>query len=360
MPQRIIMHIDLDYFYAQCEEVRRPEIRGKPVVVCIYSGRSEDSGAVSTSNYAARKLGIRSGIPIIQAKRIAPQGAIFLSADLDYYVTVSERIMGFLRSFSPAMEQASVDEAYLDFTGIASGNGDAEEKAREIKKGILASEGLTCSVGIGPNKLLSKIAAGVNKPDGLTSISADAAMDFLGNMEVEKLFGVGRVTGAKLNEMGIRTVAELREADIGELKKEFGTSMGSYLFNASRGVDNEPVKERKREQYGRIITLKEDTRDRNVIADNAMKLMENVVQSARADKVKFKTVSFIGIMEDLSTRTKNRSLPDFVDDFNLCARLLPELVDDFLSEHDGKLRRLGVKISNLSEGSGQKSLSDFA
>jgi DNA polymerase IV (DinB-like DNA polymerase) len=354
------MHIDLDYFYAQCEEVRRPELRGRPVVVCIYSGRSEDSGAVSTSNYTARKLGIRSGMPIIQAKRIAPQNAVFLGADLDYYDTVSDRIMGLLRSFSPVMEQASVDEAYLDFTGIVSGKDEAEERAREIKRKILDSEGLTCSVGIGPNKLLSKMAAGINKPDGLTAVSEDAALDFLGGMEVGKLFGVGRVTGARLNEMGIRTISELREVEIGELRKEFGAGMGSYLFNASRGIDNEPVKERRREQYGRIITLKEDTRDRNAIVENAMKLMENVVQSARADGVKFKTVSFIGIMEDLATRTKNRSLPDFVDDFALCSRLVPQLVDDFLSEHEGKLRRLGVKISNLSERGGQKSLSDFA
>ncbi|MBX8644562.1 MAG: DNA polymerase IV [Thermoplasmata archaeon] len=360
MPGRIIAHVDLDYFYAQCEELRRPELKGRPVVVCIYSGRTEDSGAVSTSNYEARKIGIRSGMPIVQAKRIAGSNTVFLSADIEYYESVSERIMSLLRSYTPVMEQASVDEAYLDLSEVVSDFDGGERKAREIKNAILSSEHLTCSIGVSSNKLLSKMAAGVSKPDGLTVVRPEEALDFLAPMPAGKLFGVGRVTERRLSEMGIQTVDDLRSVSPEILKKQFGSSMGMWLYNASRGVDEEQVMDRKREQYGRIITLKEDTRDRSVLVDNASRLLNEVVRQVKADALRFKTVSFLGIMSDLSARTKNRSLPDFTDDFEQAARIMPILVDEFLSEHPGNLRRMGVKVSNLSEDRGQKSLFDFA
>ncbi len=353
------MHVDLDYFYAQCEELRDPGLKGRPVVVCIYSGRTEDSGAVSTSNYEARKLGIHSGLPIAAAKRMANSDTRFIRADLDHYDEVSERVMAVIRSFSDVMEQASIDEAYMEFTGILDSSEQARSRASELKAEIMKHEHLTCSVGVGPNKLISKMAAGVIKPDGLTVINEEDVQTFLDQMPVGKLFGVGRVTEGKLNGMDVHTVRDLRMLEPAQLRREFGASMGAWLHDASRGIDAEPVKDRKREQYGRIVTLKEDTRDRSVIAERALALMSEVVAMANTDGIAFKTISFTGIMEDLSTRTKNRSLPDFISDAEMGRRVAAHLVDEFLAEHEGKLRRIGVRISNLSEKKGQKYLSDF-
>lgn len=359
MAERIVFHVDLDYFYAQCEELRRPELKGRPVAVCIYSGRTEDSGAVSTSNYAARKLGIRSGMPIAFAKRNATADTVFLRADLDHYDAVSIRVMTFLHSFSPVMEQASIDEAYLDMTGLAAGYIDAERIGRRIKEGLLQAERLTCSIGVGPNKLISKMAAGVNKPDGLTVITPENVDSFLSQLPVGKLFGVGKVTERKLNEEGIEIVQQLKDTPLEKLRKILGSAMGSWVYAASRGIDDEPVADRKREQYGRIVTLKEDTRDRKTLEDTAVLLLSDVISMVRKDEQAFKTVTFIGIMDDLTTRTKNRSMPEFTDDLETCRRIMPQLIDEFLAEHTRNLRRMGVKVSNLGEKKGQKMLSDF-
>lgn len=359
MSERIVLHVDLDCFYAQCEELRKPEIRGKPVAVCIYSGRTEDSGAVSTSNYPARKLGIKSGMPIAFAKRSASADTVFLRADLDYYDAVSMRIMSVLKGFAPAMEQASVDEAYLELTGTVGNYEEAAAKAAAIKEAIMAAEHLTCSIGIGPNKLISKMAAGVNKPDGMTVITPEQVDSFLSPMPVGELFGVGKVTRQKLNDEGVETVQELRELPMEELRRLFGPGMGSWLYNASRGVDDETVEERKREQYGRIATLKEDTRDPKILSDTACTLLSDVMEMVRKDGQAFKTLTFIGIMDDMSTRSKNRSFPEYTDDLELCRRTLPQLITEFLAEHGRNLRRMGVKVSNLGENRGQKMLSDF-
>lgn len=359
MPERIVIHIDLDYFYAQCEEIRKPELKGRPVAVCIYSGRTDDSGAVSTSNYAARKLGIKSGMPIAFAKRNATADTVFLRADLDHYDAVSMRVMAYLHSFSPVMEQASIDEAYLDLTGIADSYDAAAVLSRGIKEGLLGAEKLSCSIGIASNKLISKMAASVNKPDGLTVITPDRVDSFLSQLPVGHLFGVGRVTERKLNEEGIESVAQLRETPLQDLKRLFGPGMGGWLYSASRGMDDQPVADRRREQYGRIVTLKEDTRDRKMLENTAGELLADVVGMVKKDGLAFKTVTFIGIMDDLSTRTKNRSLSEFTDDLDISARMLPQLIDEFLSDHPRNLRRMGVKVSNLGEKKGQTMLSDF-
>src|SRR5579872_2760889 len=167
------MCLDLDYFYAQVEEIRNPSLREKPVVICVFSGRSEDSGAVSTSNYVARKLGVKSGIPITFAKKMLSSHpeSVFLPMDHDYYELVSDRVMSILRRCGSAYEQASIDEAYLDIGEESRGSfAFARELGQKIKDDIFQKEKLTCSIGIGSNKLLAKMAVDVKKPDGLTVI----------------------------------------------------------------------------------------------------------------------------------------------------------------------------------------------
>ncbi len=206
---RVVISVDLDYFYAQCEEVRDPSIKTRPVIIGVFSGRTEDSGAVSTANYIARELGIRSGMPIILAKRILGDNssAVFLPMDLEYYKVVSERIMEIIRSNGRRFEQTSIDEAYLDVTSETGADYlEAERIGRSIKSEILSSEKMTCSIGIGQNKLVAKMAVDSKKPDGFTVIRYDQVKSFLDPLPVGKLFGIGPKTEEKLRAIGILKV----------------------------------------------------------------------------------------------------------------------------------------------------------
>jgi len=199
---RIIMLVDLDYFFAQVEELRNPTLKGKPVVVGMYSGRTEISGAVSTSNYLAREYGVKSGLPLfIAKKRLEGRDAVFLPVDYDYYQHISDKIMATLRLYSDAFEQVGIDEAYLDVTRKANQSyEEAQELVSEIKAAVKREVGVTFSVGIGPNKLIAKIASDMHKPDGVTIVKPGEVEVFLSTLSVDALLGVGKNTVAKMAE----------------------------------------------------------------------------------------------------------------------------------------------------------------
>lgn len=188
------MLVDLDYFYAQLEEQRHPELKGKPVVVGMYSGRTEISGAVATSNYQARKCGVKSGLPLYLAKkRLEGTYAAFLPVDYDYYQQVSNRIMDILRRHADSLEVAGIDEAYMDVTQKTGGNYEkAEQLVTELKAEVGREIGVTFSVGVAPNKLIAKIASDIHKPDGITVIRPEQTDAFLSPMPVDALLGVGK------------------------------------------------------------------------------------------------------------------------------------------------------------------------
>jgi DNA polymerase IV (archaeal DinB-like DNA polymerase) len=364
MPQRVIICVDMDAFYAQCEEKRNPSLKGRPVVVCVYSGRTEESGAVSTANYLARSLGVHSGMPIYQAKRILhnhPE-AIFPGVDHRYYSEVSDRIMESLRARSDQFEQMSVDEAYLDVTTRVDGDFDrGMELSTEIKHMILTQEGLTCSVGIAPNKLVAKMAADSKKPDGRTLIKPEEVTTFLSPMPVGKLYGVGVKTEARLRELGIKTIAQLAEYEASKLTEIFGRNHGTYLHKAALGIDEEVVtSDYERKQIGRIVTLKENSRDSAEILPILENLAEDLHRSARSEGVRFRSVGVTAIMEDLSTHSKSKTLP--VDSENreeiitVSRELLPLLLTEI---PDLTIRRIGLRLSGLSKISGQTPLTDF-
>jgi len=208
---RIVILVDLDYFYAQLEELRHPELKGKPVVVGMYSGRTEISGAVATSNYLARKCNVKSGLPLFLAKkRLEGTDAAFLPVDYDHYQQVSDKIMAILRRHADAVEIAGIDEAYLDVTKRTNGRyEEAEGLIAELKAEVKQKIGVTFSVGIGPNKLIAKIASDLHKPDGATTIRPEQVQEFLSPMPVDTLLGVGKKTVAKMSDMGIKTVGDL-------------------------------------------------------------------------------------------------------------------------------------------------------
>jgi DNA polymerase IV (DinB-like DNA polymerase) len=357
---RVILHVDMDSFYAQVEEREDPGIKGKPVVVCMFSGRTPDSGAVAAANYAAREYGIKAGIPIARAKRLNPD-AVFLPARRDFYGEVSERVMEILRGFADAFEQVSIDEAYLDVTGRAGGDMDRGiDLARRIKAKVKDEESLTCSIGVGPNKLIAKMAANVQKPDGLTAVRKVEVRAFLEPLAVKELYGVGGKTAERLREMGVETIGGLSRMDASRLMEAFGKARGRWLYEASRGMDDSPVEERgEKEQIGRIATLKEDTREMEDVIPVLDSLAEEVFARIREKGLRFRAVTVRLVTEDLKGHTKSRTLPFPVQDLDVMKRLGRELLDAFLEENPALIRRAGIRVSEFSKAGKQKTLMEF-
>jgi DNA polymerase IV (DinB-like DNA polymerase) len=364
--QRVVLHVDMDYFFAAIEERETPELQGKAVVVCMLSGRSGLSGAVSTCNYVARESGIRAGMSCSKAKKLNPE-AIFLPVRKDFYTSVSDRVMENLRSYADAreigdaFEQISIDEAFLEITEKTGGDFSlAFETGIQIKNEIKEKEKLTCSVGIGPNKLIAKMASSVQKPDGITIVSPDKLESFLSPLKVSKLWGIGNVTARKLQEMGIVTVKDLAEHDVINLISAFGKTRGIWLKQAAAGIDDSPVKEREgTEQIGRIATLPEDTLDINPISQLLDRLAEDVISKLDSRGLSFRTVTVTIINSKFRMYTKSRTLNRPAYSKQVLLEVAREILGDFLSESQIEFRRVGVRVGQLQKRGGQKSLFDY-
>ncbi|MFQ5815172.1 MAG: DNA polymerase IV [Candidatus Hydrothermarchaeaceae archaeon] len=360
MADRIVLHVDMDSFFAACEERERQELKGKPVVVCVYSGRGNAGGAVSTANYEARELGVHSGMPIAIAKRTCPDG-VFLPVNHELYSRISDEIMSILRSHTTALEQVSVDEAFLDITTKTKDFGEAGKVALATKTEIRERLGLTCSIGIGPNKLIAKMASDIEKPDGLMVVEPQRVKDFLVPLKPRKLWGVGEKTAEKLAEMGIRSIGELAVQDEGLLRRVFGEAKGRWLKQTSRGIDNEPVAERgEPEQVGRMMTLSEDTRDRENILEALNPLIDDVYRRLTERGDYFRTITITAVTSDLKSHTRSRTIETPTRSLDVMKQLVDELTSSFLKENKGMLlRRAGVRVSKLTKKGGQKTISDF-
>lgn len=356
------MLVDLDYFYAQCEEKRKPSLKGKPVVICVYSGRTEESGAVSTANYIARKYGVKSGIPISLAKKkLKDTDAVFLPVDHIFYREISEKIMDILKSHADQFEKVGVDEAYLDVTQRIEGSFEAAKKlAARIKVDVWNQQQLTCSIGVGPNKLIAKIAADIKKPDGLTVIKPGGIGHILYPLPVNRLIGVGKKTEKKMASLRIRTIGDLSRFDVQKLMEVFGRKMGTYFHKASLGIDDDPVQEREIESLSRISTLKENTRDLEAILEEAEKLSNQVHIKLTQRELKFRSVNILVVAKDLSIHSRSKTFENPTKDLQVLKRTVRELFVKLFSESDVEARRIGVKVANLIKGENyQKQLTRF-
>lgn len=352
MQTRIVLLVDLDYFFAQCEEIRNPLLRGKPVVVCVYSGRTEDSGAVSTANYEARKYGVKSGIPIILAKkRLNDVDAVFLPVDKEFYKEISDNVMEILRNYADHFEQVSIDEAYLDVTQKTRANyQEAQEMAMAIKYQILNKQQLTCSVGIGPNKLVAKIAADIKRPNGLTIVRPEHVKSFLAPLPVRNLVGVGKKTEQKLETFGVKTVGHLARFDVQKLVEVFGKNLGVYFHNASLGEDDEPISEKgEPESISRISTLKEDTRNLDVILVEVYKLCADVHAKLLGLGLIYRSVGIQVVSSNLTVYSRSKTLDNPSSNLEQFKITTQELFEKFLEESDINARRVGVRLSNLTK-----------
>ncbi len=363
MQNRVVMLADFDYFFAQCEELRNPAIKDKPIVVGVYSGRTEESGAVSTSNYVARKYGVKSGMPLFLAKRkLEGTEAVFFKVDHEYYDQISDRIMQIFRTYATSLEQVSVDEAYLDVTEQVEGSFEkARDYAQKIKADAKRQVGISFSVGVGPNKLIAKIACDSKKPDGLTIVKPEDAQSFLEPLAVDRLLGVGKKTSVKMAELGIQTIGDLAKYDVQRLIAIFGKTLGIYFHNAANAVDNEPVQEQgEAESISRIGTLKQDTRDLAFILQKTDELTEDVFKEVAEKNLSFRQVAIYVVMTDLSSKSRSVTFEQHAKEKETIKRNVRTLFEKFLAESTLEVRRVGVKISGFSkEEPRQRQLTSF-
>ena len=304
---RIIFHLDMDHFYTAVEERERPEIKGKPVIVGADPKGGKGRGVVATSNYVARKAGVRSGLPISHAWRLCPE-AVYLPPNFPLYMKISDEIMTIARTYADKFEQWGIDEAFLDVSSKVNGYVEAEALARQIKSEIKEKEGLTASIGVGPNKLVAKVASDFQKPDGLTVVRDEEVEVFLAPLPVRKLLWVGRKTEAKLKELGVNTIGDLAVYDASTLTSMFGV-MGWQVHLLALGVDKSEVEERVGvKSVSHESTFEEDTADSNAILQALNELSVEVQKETENQHLLFKTVTLKIRFEHFETHTKSKTL----------------------------------------------------
>ena len=360
---RIIFHIDFDYFYAQCEEIRAPELKTKPVAVCVYSDRGGDSGAIATANYMARKFGVKSGMPIRFAKKRLEErpDTVFLPTDFDYYSDMSEKAMKIIERYADVFEYVGKDEAYLDVSEKTEGSFEkAGHLAQQIKNTIRKKVKLTCSIGISPNKLVSKIASDFKKPDGLTVVPPEKVEAFLDPLKIRDIPGIGKKTEEKFSEMKLETISDLKKLDVFSLNQQFGRKSGAYIYNSARGIYDEPVTPRSPNiQYSKIVTLKKDSKDFDFLSENLDKLSKEVHEIILTKNLMFKSVGIQFVQSDLSNKTKSRMLRNPTSSLDELMKTSKQLLKEALEDQTIDVRRLGVKVSELSEMKGQSSIDSY-
>jgi len=352
--KRMIFHIDMDHFYTAVEQREHPDLKGKPVIVGADPKDGKGRGVVSTSNYEARKFGVKSGMPISRAWKLCPEG-VYLPVNMDLYVRVSSEIMDMLRTYADKFEQWGIDEAFLDVTSRAKDYSGAEALARDIKRKILESEGLTCSIGISSNKLVAKIASDVQKPDGLTIVKQEDVEKFLAPLSVRKLLGVGRKTGQILEDMGINTIGDLAKYDPAVLTESFGV-IGTQLYLMAHGIDRSEVEERSEiKSIGRDVTFQEDADYSEYVLKTLDTLAKCVHDDVLNQRLLFKTVTIRVRYENFETHTHSRTLPFLTNRLQDLTKTTRDLMQPYFRPNR-KIRLVGVRVSNLVSGLRQKKL----
>ena len=352
--KRIIFHIDMDHFYTAVEEREHPEYKNKRVIVGADPKEGKGRGVVSTSNYEARKAGVRSGLPISRAWILCPE-AIYLLPNFSLYNKVSNEIMEIARKYADKFEQWGIDEAFLDVTTRVNDYAEAEALALKLKNEVKEKEHLTCSIGIGPNKLIAKIASDYHKPDGLTMVKGNEAEAFLAPLPVRKLLWVGRKTEVKLKNIGITTIGELARYDPTVLSAAFGV-MGTQMHLSARGIDYSEVETRTEvKSISHEITFEEDIDEAQLVLKALDMLAEEVAKEVVAKKLFFKTVTFKIRYENFETHTRSKTLAYMTNRLQHLQKISRDLLKPYFKQ-ERKIRLIGVRVSNFVKGEKQKTL----
>ena len=354
MKNKIIMHVDVDAFFAAVEEREHPEFKGMPIVVGADPKEGRGRGVVSSASYEARRFGVRSGMPISKAWKLCSE-AVYLPVKYELYTKVSNEIMDMLRKHADKFEQWGIDEAFLDVTSKVKDYAEAEALALQIKREINEKEKLTSSIGIGPNKLVAKIASDFQKPDGLTVVKQEESEKFLAPLPVRRLLWVGRKTEQKLKVIGITTIDNLARYDPTVLAETFGV-MGTQIYLMAHGIDRSEVEERGEvKSISRDVTFEEDTSNFEFILNTLDGLSEQVHSDALRQNLCFKTVTVKVRYENFETHTHSKTLPLITNRLQDLRKTARELMQEYL-RLDRKIRLIGLRVSNFTSTEKQKTL----
>ena len=337
----MILHIDMDAFYASVEQLDDPRLKNK----CVIVGGTSNRGVVSAASYEARQFGIHSAMPIYQAKQKCPH-ASFVPPRMGRYKEVSKKIMAILRNFSPLVEPVSIDEAYLDVTGCQRLFGGPQEIAREIKRKIKETVNLTCSVGVAPNKFLAKIASDMEKPDGLTVILPDQVAAFIDSLPIKKVPGVGKKMIRQLELLGIRTLGDVQQLPEKSLIKHLG-KFGKRLRSLSSGSDDSPVRPHApHKSISSERTLAADTRDAELLKRYLLSQSGEVARQLRQVGLRAKTITLKIKDEDFKTATRRITIAVPTQSSKTIYKHAARLMDDYKTTK--KIRLIGVGTSGFS------------
>jgi len=337
---RVILHIDMDAFYASVEQLDNPSLSGRPVIV----GGASNRGVVSAANYEARKFGVHSAMPIFQAKKKCPHG-VFLPVRMDRYRDISYKVMNILDEFTPLIEQISIDEAFLDMSGTEKLSGIVEDIGSKIKGRIREVTSLTCSIGIAPNKFLAKVASDMNKPDGLTIISAEYAPRFIKNLPIKKVPGVGEKTLRSLQGIGVTKLGDVKRVS-DQVFKELG-KFGKRLLELSQGIDESkviPYTESK--SISSEDTLPVDTNDMEFLKKQLLIQSENVGRRLRRKGLEGSTVTLKLKQDDFKQMTRSITFDKATQSSNLIYKQGLRLLKEF--DTNVKFRLIGIGVTNLA------------
>jgi DNA polymerase-4 len=340
-PFRKIIHVDMDAFYASVAELDNPELRGKAIAV----GGSELRGVVSAASYEARKYGVKSAMSSFLAKQKCPH-LIFVKSDFERYKELSAKIREIFFEYTDLVEPLSLDEAYLDVTENKKGNPSANAIAREIRERIYEETGLRASAGISINKFIAKVASDINKPNGQKTIHPEEVLQFLEELPVNKFYGVGKVTAAKMYNLGIFVGNDLKKKTAEELVKSFGKS-GAHYYNIVRGIHNSEVKpNRIRKSIAAERTFSENISSEIFMIERLDKIADELERRMKKSDTKGKTVTLKIKYSDFTQQTRSKTKPDFMQTKKEFFPVVKELL--YQNKLTNSVRLLGLSFGNLN------------
>jgi DNA polymerase-4 len=338
-----ILHVDMDAFYASVEVRDRPELAGKPVIVGGLSGRS----VVLSATYQARAFGVRSAMPMSQARRLCPQ-ATFIAPRHGLYSAVSKEVMAIFHTVTPLVQPLSLDEAFLDVSGAIRLLGSPATIGQDIRRQVAGQQQITCSVGVAPNKFLAKLASVQCKPDGLLVVPADRVLEFLHPLPVSALWGVGQKTAKTMARLGLRTIGDIASTPVGALAAELGPAAAAHLHALAWGRDSRDVETTVREKsVGSEETFGVDIADPDVIRRELLRLSRRTARALRSSKCAARTIVVKLRKADFKTITRSRTLPAPTDVTQVIYETACELYADSGLSGKARLRLVGVRASGL-------------
>ena len=334
----------MDAFYASIEQLDNPEYKNRPVIVGADPKSGKGRGVVAACSYEARKFGVRSALPISRAWKLCPEG-VYVRPRMQRYVEVSRQVMEVFRQYTDLVEPLSIDEAFLDITGSIALLGSPEEIAQSIKKEITIATGLTASVGLAPNKFLAKVASDLKKPDGFVIVGEEDVAQFLRDLPIARLWGVGPKTEHRLHEMGFHTIGQIAVVPREALVRSLGT-LGEHLFQLSQGKDDRPVVPNwEPKSISSETTFEEDTADRDLLLRTILELSDHVAARLRKEEYRARKVTLKLRYSSFSTHTKQTSLDRLIQTGEEIAEVARMLFSRFPMEQ--KIRLIGVSAGDL-------------